>query len=124
MMLKTLSYLNLMIAVCYFLQYLQNSGPLVVFGILAVVVYNWIVLRNLERGQPGWDWVQWIFAFITVLFALYTGYSGILLLLSAVSYQYYPTDTVLLIVSGLIFGLCLLFHVFLSRTENSMKKYD
>jgi len=123
-MLKTLSYLNLIIAVCYFLQYLQNSGPLIVFGMLAVVVYNWIVLRNLERGQYGWDGLQWIFALVTVLFALYTGYSSILLLLSAVSYQYYPVDTVLLIGSGLIFSLCLLFHVFLSRTENSVKKYD
>jgi hypothetical protein len=122
-MLRTLSYLNLIAAVCYFLVYLQNGSRLIIAGLLCAVVYQWLVLRSEELGQGGGNPVmQRIFAALSLLFALYLGYSAALLLLSAVEYQYYPENMLLLTGSGLLLMLGLLFHLFLSWRANSVKK--
>ncbi|CAM4264733.1 hypothetical protein SAMN06265348_108237 [Pedobacter westerhofensis] len=121
-MLRTLSYLNLTGAVCYFLAYLQNGSGFVITGLLAAVVFQWLVLRSQERGQSGWSILHWLFAVLTLVFALYLGYGAFFLLLGAMEYQYYPLGTLLLTGSGFILMLSLLFHVFLSWRENLAKK--
>lgn len=121
-MLRTLSYLNLTGTVCYFLAYLQNSSGFVIAGLLSAVVFQWLVLRSQERGQSGWALLHWLFAALTLVFALYLGYSALFLLLGAIEYQYYPLGTLLLTGSGFMLMLNLLFHVFLSWRENLAKK--
>jgi hypothetical protein len=121
-MLRTLSYLNLTAAVCYFLVYLQNGSRLIIAGLLCAVVYQWLVLRSAELGQGGKSVIQRIFAVLTLFFALYLGYGATLLLLSAVEYEYYPLSVLLLSGCGLLLMLALLLHLFLSRSVNSVKK--
>lgn len=123
-MLKTLSYLNLIFAVCYFLGYLQNSNALVISGLLASLVFNWLALRNLEREQFKRTLFVVFLALATLMFALYIGYSAVFLLTDAIAYQYYPLNTVLLIISGVFFAFSLLLHVFNSALKYSVKKDD
>lgn len=123
-MLKTLSYLNLALAVCYFLGYLQNSNALVVSGLLAGMVFNWLVLRDLERQQFKRGYFVYLLGLATLLFAAYIGYSAVLLLLDAIGYQYYPFNIILLISSGLFLALCLLLHLLNSAFKYSAKKDD
>jgi len=123
-MLKSLSYLNLIISVSYFLAYLQNASRLVVLGLLAVVIFNWMMLVNLERERFQPSLVQWIFAAVTLFFAVFLGYGAIQQLLDAIGYYYYPGSMILLIAAGLFFTLTILFHLFLSWSRNSVKKDD
>jgi len=122
-MIKVLSYMNLIFAVLYFLQYLQNGSTAAITGILAVVVFNWMVLRNLEEEQVKWFVVQCILAGISFLFALYLGYSAMLLLINDMVYNYYPLNTIWIITQGLLFTSALLFHLFLCWSEFINKKF-
>jgi len=121
-MLRTLSYFNLVCTVCYFLGYLQNGSRMVILGLLTAIVYNWLVLRNLERGQSRFHFLQWLLAASTLSFALYTGYGALFLLLAAFEYQYYPWKNMVLIASSGITMLALVFHLFLSIRESLVKK--
>ena len=119
---KTLSYLNLIFAVLYFLEYLQNGNPFAIAGVLAVVIFNWMELRGLEREQLKWPVFQWVTAALTLCFALYTGYSAVILLLDAIEYHYYPLASILLISSGLGFTLAILLHLYLGLKKSIIKK--
>ena len=123
-MLKTLSYLNLALAVCYFLGYLQNSHALIISGLLTSMVFNWLVLRDLERQQFKPGFILYLLGLVTLLFAAYMGYSAVLLSLDAIEYQYYPANSILLISSGLFFALSLLLHLLKSGLKYSSKKDD
>lgn len=121
-MLRTLSYLNLIGAVCYFLAYLQNGSSFVIGGLLAAVVFQWLVLRSEESGRHTWNIIYWLFAAFTLIFAFCLGYSALFLLLAAMEYQYYPPASLLLTGSGFLLMFGLLFHVILSWRENLVKK--
>jgi hypothetical protein len=113
-MLRTLSYLNLIFAVLYFLAYLLNGNRWVVFGLLIVIVFNWMVLRSMETEQAKWSLLQWVAGLVTLLYASYTGYSAVLLLTDAIEYHYYPAETILLISSGLLFSFFIVLQLLMS----------
>lgn len=117
-MLRTLSYLNLIFAVLYFLTYLLNGNRWVVSGLLIVIVFNWMVLRNMETEQTKWSALQWLAGFVTLLYASYMGYSAVLLLIDTISYHYYPAETIILIISGILFS----FMIFLQLLTSLYKK--
>ncbi|SEA27165.1 hypothetical protein [Pedobacter hartonius] len=121
-MLRTLSNFNLVCTVCYFLGYLQNGSRIVILGLLTAIVYNWLVLRNMERGQSRIHFLQWLLAALTLSFALYIGYSALFLLLAAIEYRYFPWKDITLIASSGITMLALIFHLFLSIRESLVKK--
>lgn len=123
-MLRTLSYVNLVGTVCYFLAYLQNGSGPVILGLLGVVIYQWLSLRSLELGQSNLTPINLFFAILTLVFAIYLGYSSFSLLLSSMQYQYYPWSSLLLIGAGILLTLSLLFHLFLSWRANSVKKSE
>ncbi|MBB6273517.1 uncharacterized membrane protein YjjP (DUF1212 family) [Pedobacter cryoconitis] len=113
-MLRTLSYLNLIFAVLYFLAYLLNGNRWVVLGLLITVVFNWMILRDMETEQLKWSFFQWLTGIITVLFASWLGYSTILLLMNTIEYHYYPAETVVLIISGLLFSFTIFLQLLIS----------
>jgi hypothetical protein len=123
-MLRTLSYLNLIFAVLYFLSYLLNGNRWVVFGLLIVIIFNWMVLRGMETLQIKWPVLQWLAGAVTLLFASYMGYSAVLLLIDTVSYHYYPTETILLISSGLLFSFTIFLQLLISLNKKIDKKCE
>lgn len=123
-MLRNLSYLNLIFSVCYFLAYLQNGGPLVIAGLLSVVVYNWLVLRSMEQLEQKRTLMQWLFGIVSGCFALYITYGDIRLVSDAISYNYFPQTTIVLVTAGLLFALSIIFHLFKSYLTTSVKKLD
>lgn len=123
-MLKAISFFNLIFAVVYFLVYLQNGNGWIVLGLLAVVVFNWIVIRSLETGQLNRTALYWVFVLPDVSFGLFTGYNHIHLLIDVIDSGYYPWNTVRLITSGLVFATTILLQVFLSWFEFKLKKTD
>jgi hypothetical protein len=97
-------------------------GAVVISGLLSAIVYNWLVLRNLERGQLKWSAIQWVLAALTLFFTLYLGYSAVFLLFAAMEYHYYPWASLALIGAGMLLTFSLGFHLFLSGRENLVKK--
>jgi len=121
-MLRTLSYLNLVFAVVYFLAYLQDGNIIVVLGLLVVVVFNWLALLNLENEKPDWSMWQWFCGGITILYALYMGYGAISLFIDTIAHHYYPGVSVRLIISGLFFAFTIFLQLFKSWQEKIDKK--
>lgn len=121
-MLKNLSYFNLVLAVCYFLLYLQNGSSFVIAGLLGVVVYNWIILRNMERSEKAWKLWQVIPLLLSLFFALYTGFSSFELLLDALDYHFFPAGTVWMIIMGSVFVMAIVSQIFLSWKYINGKK--
>jgi len=121
-MLKTISFFNLIFAVSYFLVYLQNANRLIVIGLLAVVVFNWMAIRSLETGQLKWTFLHSALALPDLLFSLFTGYSNILLLIDIIDNNYYAWNTISVIASGLAFAVAVLSQLFLSWFEFRIKK--
>lgn len=121
-MLRTLSYVNLIFAVGYFLAYLQNSSPQVITGLLSVVIFNWLVLRRLEKNNWRQDIWWWILAVASLGFSGYISYGAIALLLDAADFQYYPSSILILSGSGLLLTISVIFHLFLSFSKINWKK--
>ena len=121
-MLRSLSYLNLIAAVLYFLVYLQNGSSWPVTGLLCVIVSNWMTLRSLERDHDKWSVLQWPLSFLSLLYALFLLYSAGNLTLGAINYQYFPLDSILLVISGLLFAVLIILQLFLSFREIVVKK--
>lgn len=48
-MLKSLSYINIALALVYFMFYLLNSYSWAILAILLVILYNGLVIRNMEK---------------------------------------------------------------------------
>lgn len=121
-MLSSLSYLNLIAAVLYFLVYLQNGSSWPVAGLLCVIVFNWMTLRSMERGQAKWSVLQWFLSFLSLLYALFLLYSAGNLTLGAINYHYFPLNSSLLVVSGLLFAVLIILQLFLGFREIVVKK--
>lgn len=123
-MLRNLSYLNLIMAVLYFLGYLQNGNALAIAGLLSVVVFSWLVLRSLEREKLWWSFPQWILSFTSLLYAASLAFSAVNLVIDSIGYQYFPANVILLIVSGLLFALLIILQLFFSLRIFFRKKTD
>ena len=123
-MIITLSYLNLLFAVIYFLAYLQNGNAFVISGLLAAVVFNWLSLRKTETGSLKWTVFDWLIGGITCCFAGYTTYSSVVLLTDAIGYNYYPASVTVLIGCGMVFGLTLIFQLYLALVKSIQKKSE
>lgn len=121
-MLKSLSYFNLIFTIIYFLQYLQNGSSVTVAGIISVVLFNWLILRGLERGALKWTVFEWLTGIPAFVFALFTGFSAIFLWSDAIEYDFYPFSSILLIFFGLLFSLGLIVHIFVSFAQKTSKK--
>lgn len=121
-MLSLLSYFNLLLSVVYFFAYLQNGNSWAISGLLIVVVFNWLTLRGHEKQEFQWSVLQSLVAVPAILFAVYIGYSAVLLIIDAVAHLYYPWNTLLLIASGLIFAFTIFFQLVLSYLKHSGKK--
>lgn len=123
-MLRNLSYLNLTAAVLYFLTYLQNGNYWAIAGLLSVVVFSWLVLRNLELEHAKWTIPQWLLSFTSLLYALFLLYSVFNVLWNAIEYGYFPTEMILLVVAGLLFAVLVLLLLFFSIHKILIKKTD
>ena len=123
-MLRTLSYFNLIFSVVYFLAYQQNGSSLNIAGLLLVVIFNWLALQKLERGIFSFSVFDWLLALLTAVFALFTSYSAVLLILDVLEYAYAAWNTILLIAAGLTFALAILLQLFLAVLKILRKKTD
>lgn len=120
-MLRSLSYINLILLVCYFLAYLQNGSAFTVFGLLGATVFSWLILRRLE-GQKPFRFAENLFAVITLGFCFWLTLGAVNQLLDAIDYQYFPFSLLSLISYSFLLAILLSLHVWQSSREYLLKK--
>ncbi|MHA4893683.1 hypothetical protein ACXZ1K_02935 [Pedobacter sp. PWIIR3] len=108
MMLKTLSYLNIAFAILYFLLYLLNSTSYAMAGILVVIVFNSLVLRNIEQ-QKAFKLVHFIIGATNVFFAGFLILWVTHVVLSSLRYDYFGNSWLYIMLS-ISFIICILLH--------------
>ncbi|MES2829194.1 MAG: hypothetical protein V4687_13610 [Bacteroidota bacterium] len=87
-MLRTLSYVNIAFAILYFLLYLLNSTSYAMAGIFVVIVFNALVLRNIEQ-QKKFKLVHFIIGSTNLFFAGFLILWVTHIILSSFRYNYF-----------------------------------
>ena len=111
-MLKTLSYINISLALIYYVSYLINSYSFAALGIWVIVAYNGVVIRSIER-ELKFGWLHYSLGFLSVVFA------GILItwivniILSSLAYNYFNNSWLYIAIS-VIFIFCILWQLVLA----------
>ncbi|RZK83142.1 MAG: hypothetical protein EOO92_00155 [Pedobacter sp.] len=121
-MLKILSYINITLAIGYFLLYLLNSLSYAILGILAVVVYNALVIHIIDRQ------IRFNTLHITIGSTNF-GFAGFLILwainltISSFTYQYFG-NTLLYISLSIPLATGIFIHFILSLIKYIKDKKD
>ncbi|HKG06465.1 MAG TPA: hypothetical protein VKB19_08405 [Pedobacter sp.] len=110
-MLKALSYLNIFLAIAYFFGYLLNSFSWPIAAILLIIVYNGLVIRNIER-ELKFSPVHYTLAFFNLLFAGFLTLWIINVVQSSIEVSYFG-NTGIYIVMGTLFVFSIIAHVLL-----------
>lgn len=110
-MLKTLSYLNIFLAITYFLGYLLNSYSWPIAAVLLVILYNGLAIRSIEQGKKVTK-LQRILGLLNLVFAGFLILWAINILHSSIEHNYFG-DTRIYLVIATIFALSLILHVLL-----------
>jgi hypothetical protein len=69
-MLKFLSYLNIILALVYFMSYLLNSYSFAILGVLLVIVHNAMVIAKLQQ-ENGFTLINYILGGTCLIFAAF-----------------------------------------------------
>jgi hypothetical protein len=67
-MLKILSYLNIALSIVYFMTYLLNSYSWPIVAILLLIIYNGLIIRNVEK-ESGFNAVHYVLGAFCLFFA-------------------------------------------------------
>jgi len=108
-MLKILSYLNIALALIYFFGYLLNSYSWPIAAILLVMVFNGLVLRNVETDR-NFTAVHYTLAFFNVIFAGFLTIWVVNILQSSIEHNYFGDSRIYLFIASL-FVVSIVFHV-------------
>jgi hypothetical protein len=110
-MLKILSYLNIALALAYFFGYLLNSYSWPIAAILLVIVFNGIVLRNIENGQALRP-VHYLLAFLNLVFAIFLSIGVFHVLQSSIEHNYFG-DSCIYLGLATLFVISIFLHLLL-----------
>jgi hypothetical protein len=102
-MLKILSYLNIALALTYFMAYLMNSYSFAILGVLLVIVYNGLVIRNVEK-EIRFTAVHYALGAVCLLFAGFLTLWIVNIVRSSIAHNYF-NDTWVYILIAMPFAL-------------------
>lgn len=108
-MLKILSYLNITLALTYFFGYLLNSYSWPIAAILLVIVFNGLVLRNVENNR-NFTAVHYTLAVFNVVFAGFLSIWVVNILRSSIEHNYFGDSRIYLFIASL-FVVSIILHV-------------
>lgn len=123
-MLKLLSYFNVFFAVFYFMEYLQNANYWITSGVIAVIVFNWLVLRWLETGAIGNLWVRVASTLGSVVYAVFAAFNTLSSLSAAIAEDYLDRPLILLSAATIGFAITIIAQMLISGFIQYSKKSD
>lgn len=115
---QKLSYFNILLALIYLLVYLRSGTFHSAFGILIVIVFNWLYLKSYEQNQYRWNVLHYLIAAWEIYFVGTIGYGAFHVLAAAVEYNFITTDTIINIFLSLTLSLSVFIHLIRYWIEN------
>jgi len=112
-MLRSVSFVNIVLAIVYFLFYLLNSTSYAMIGVFVVIAFSALTIWNLERGIKPTA-IYFILGFFEVVFAAFLVVWTCNIILSSLEHGYfgnswlYITISIFLIVGIIIQTITLL----------------
>jgi hypothetical protein len=107
-MLKSLSYVNIVLALVYFVAYLMNSYSWPIPAMLLVIVYNGLVIRNVEK-EIRFTAVHYALGAVCLLFAGFLTLWVVNIVRSSIAYNYF-NDTWVYILITVPFALSIIMQ--------------
>ena len=107
-MLKAFSYINIVLALVYYVSYLMNSYSLAAIGILAVMVNSGLAISSIEKGTKL-NWLHYCFSALSLIFTGFLITWTVNIVGSSLAYNYFG-NTWLYIVVAAVFALCLVLQ--------------
>lgn len=111
-MLKTLSYINIFLALIYYVSYLISSYSFAVLGILVVVTYNGVVIGSIERDRAFSRW-HYGLAILNLLFASFLVIWTVNIIRSSIEHNYFG-DSWLYLTISIFFIICIFWQLVLA----------
>ncbi len=111
-MLKTLSYINITLALIYYVSYLINSNSFAALGILVIVTYNGFVIRNIER-ELKFGWFHYSLGVLSLVFAGILITWTVNIVLSSLDHNYFSNSWLYIAIS-VLFIICILWQLVLA----------
>lgn len=105
---KRLPYLNMALAVLYFLFYLQQGSWYASLGIFMILLFSALNLEYPEAHSPIKRGLVYLSAAASAVFAGFLIFSSIHILLDAIDHDYFPVKTILLLFLSLLFSALIL----------------
>jgi len=105
---KRLPYLNMALAVLYFLFYLQQGSWYASLGILMTLVFSALSLEYPEDHSTIKRLFVYLSAAASAVFAGFLIFSSIHILLDAIDHEYFPVKTIFLLFFSLLFSSLIL----------------
>ncbi|TCD03261.1 hypothetical protein EZ437_04630 [Pedobacter psychroterrae] len=111
-MLKTLSYINITLALIYYVSYLINSNSFAALGILVIVTYNGFMIRNIER-ELKFGWLHYGLGVLSLVFAGILITWTVNIVLSSLDHNYFSNSWLYIAIS-VLFIICILWQLVLA----------
>lgn len=105
---KRLPYLNMALAVLYFLFYLQQGSWYAAFGILMILLFSALSLEYPDDRSRIKNLFVYLSALVSAVFAGFLIFSSIHILLDAIDHDYFPVKTIFLLFFSLLFSSLIL----------------
>ena len=116
-MLKNIAYVNLSLAVVYFLLWLQQGSYYAITGIVVIVLF--CIYTLWAAGHERWGNIRFLAVFPVVIISGWLLVSGWNLIRSGLESGYQNAGMIFLCVYCLVFGLTLFVHVVVLGLKNN-----
>lgn len=108
-MFRILSYVNILLAIAYLLMFPVIGINVVIPGILAVLVLNILVLKNIQEGWSKTKLIHYALSLACLAFAAFLLVGLVHIVRSSIAYHYF-SNTLTYIVLTALFVLCIIIH--------------
>lgn len=120
-MLKASAYLNIVLAIAYFLLYLLNSNSYTIAGVLIVFVFGILVVRSEER-EDKFKALHYIIGLASVVFAGFLLVWVFNVIKSSVEHQYFNNSWLYILLTVVFMLSILLQFVWMYLTDRQRTK--
>ncbi|SHG80763.1 hypothetical protein [Pedobacter caeni] len=111
-MLRSLSYVNILLAIVYLLMFLLNGSTMVILGLLLVVILNILVIKKIQDGWGKTKWIHYGLSLCCLGFAAFLLVGLVHIVRSSIAYHYFSNTLTYIVLTGL-FLLCIIVHFLL-----------
>ncbi|RQO68053.1 hypothetical protein DBR43_26475 [Pedobacter sp. KBW06] len=108
-MFRILSYANILLAIAYLLMFLLNGSNVVIFGLLVVVIFNVLVVKNIQEGREKPGLIHYALGLGCLGFAAFLLVGLIHIVRSSIAYHYF-SNTLTYILLTIAFILSIIIH--------------